>query len=769
MAEAGVESKAFRVVVADDTAGIRLLMRHILEGSGVFEVVGEAVDGQEAVELATRLQPDLVLLDLIMPRLDGLEAIPLIRQSASGAKILILSGFSAQGLAVRPAAEGGPDGFVEKRQRPEDILQTALGVCRSGGRSPARAPVAPPAVAPADAAVVAVPADVALPASPVPGRAEPATHIHGPSADSQDALERARADLAQIGSAAAHDLKSPLQAAMGFAHLLEQLYGPGLDERAQMFVRTIVEATERMATLVDGLGAYCTAASIRPEHRPAPLARVLDEVLGSLQQEVASTGAHLMLQPLPQVVEDPDRVAVVMMQLLTNAIRWGRPPQGGPPRVTVAAEETPWGWTVSVQDTGPGIPGDQRSRLFGLFARPPAGSGPRGAGTGLAIAKRLVESWGGGIWIEDVAGGGSRFCFTLPSPATAGLSWFASAGPGAGEVVAASVDAALEGPAAVDMALGELAVHEALGLPTAPGPGSSTRVLLVEDSDPHARLVSATLEEAPGPPYVLRHVTDLRQAQMVLGSEEVDCILLDLSLPDGEGLGSLAAVRSMRPSTPVVVLTSRADESLAVAAVQQGAQDYLVKGALDPRALGRSIRYAIERKALEAQLARQALHDSLTGLPNRTLLLDRLGPALTRADRTNEKLALLYLDLDGFKPINDALGHEAGDGILKEVARRLISIVRPHDTVARIGGDEFAVLCEGFHAESEIQSLADRMAERIADPVVVGNQRPRVQASIGIAFVAGPGESVEELMRQADQAMYANKRHKQATPPAVHG
>lgn len=763
MAEAGVEPpKAFRVIVADDTAGIRLLMRHILEGSGVFQVVGEATDGQEAVDLATRLQPDLVLLDLIMPRLDGLEAIPLIRQAAPAAKILILSGFSAQGLAVRPAAEGGPDGFIEKRQRPEDILQTALRVCRMGGRSPGQPPPSPPAVEPG---LTGGTPDADVP-GPRPG--ELVMQIHGPSADSLDALERARADLAQIGSAAAHDLKSPLQAALGFAHLLEQLYGSSLDDRAQMFVRTIVESTERMATLVDGLGAYCSAVSARPEHRPAPLAQVLDEVVGSLQPEVASSGAHLTLPPLPQVVEDPDRVGMVLTQLLTNAIRWGRPPEGGPPCVTVAAEETSSGWTVSVQDTGAGIPPDQRRRLFGLF-RPSAGSGPRGAGTGLAIAKRLVESWGGGIWMEDVAGGGSRFCFTLPWPGTVGRSWFAGAEPGAEEVADAPMQANLEGQLAVDSALAELAVREALGPAPAATAGPATRLLLVEDSEPHARLVAATLEEAPGPPYVLRHVPDLRQAQMVLGTDEVDCVLLDLSLPDGEGLGSLAAVRSMRPSTPVVVLTSRADESLAVAAVQQGAQDYLVKGALDPRALGRSIRYAIERKALEAQLARQALHDSLTGLPNRTLLLDRLGPALTRADRTNEKLALLYLDLDGFKPINDALGHEAGDWILKEVARRLLSIVRPHDTVARIGGDEFAVLCEGFHAESEIQSLADRMAERIADPVTVGNQHPRVQASIGIAFVAGHGESVEDLMRQADRAMYANKRHKQETPPAVRG
>jgi diguanylate cyclase (GGDEF)-like protein len=149
------------------------------------------------------------------------------------------------------------------------------------------------------------------------------------------------------------------------------------------------------------------------------------------------------------------------------------------------------------------------------------------------------------------------------------------------------------------------------------------------------------------------------------------------------------------------------------------------------------------------------------------LLLDRLNPALARAARNGEKIALLYLDLDGFKPINDELGHEAGDDILVEVSRRLTSVVRPLDTVSRIGGDEFAVLCEGFRSETEIKALASRMAETIAEPILVAHQHRSVQASIGIAFSAGPGESAEDLIRLADQAMYREKRqtHPETSPP----
>ena len=163
-----------------------------------------------------------------------------------------------------------------------------------------------------------------------------------------------------------------------------------------------------------------------------------------------------------------------------------------------------------------------------------------------------------------------------------------------------------------------------------------------------------------------------------------------------------------------------------------------------------------EREAFEAQLAHQALHDSLTGLPNRSLFLDRVGIALSRATRKNECCAVLFLDLDRFKLVNDSFGHDVGDELLCVVAGRLDETLRPGDTVARLGGDEFAVLCD-VRSEDEAIALAERLIAAIERPVELhGDRTVAVSTSVGICFgsqVGPPGD----LLRNADAAMYRAK------------
>jgi diguanylate cyclase (GGDEF)-like protein/PAS domain S-box-containing protein len=169
-----------------------------------------------------------------------------------------------------------------------------------------------------------------------------------------------------------------------------------------------------------------------------------------------------------------------------------------------------------------------------------------------------------------------------------------------------------------------------------------------------------------------------------------------------------------------------------------------------------------ERKASEARLAHQAFHDVLTGLPNRALFSDRLARALSRAKRHNTYIAVLFLDLDRFKIINDSLGHDAGDQLLAAVANRLRARLRPEDTAARLGGDEFTILMEDITDVAHAAHIADRIAEDLRTPFKVGQHEIFTTSSIGIALSDGKSHRADELMRNADAAMYEAKAHGRA-------
>ncbi len=283
-------------------------------------------------------------------------------------------------------------------------------------------------------------------------------------------------------------------------------------------------------------------------------------------------------------------------------------------------------------------------------------------------------------------------------------------------------------------------------------------LLLIEDSPDDAALIRDVLEQSPMFRSTVEHQVRLEKGIVRLAEGGIDVVLLDFSLPDSFGIDTFRRLHYAHPEIPVIVLTGLDDDQLALQAVSEGAQDYLLKKDLEQRLLTRSIRYAIERNRAEQQLLHNAFHDTLTGLANRALFGDRLDMAMAGARRRpTGQFAVLFFDLDRFKNINDSLGHNVGDQLLVALARRLETIIRPGDTVARIGGDEFAILVNDMHDVADAIQVAERILEGFKDPFHIDCNEVFVSASIGIAVHDHATTEADAMLRDADIAMYRAK------------
>jgi diguanylate cyclase (GGDEF)-like protein/PAS domain S-box-containing protein len=421
------------------------------------------------------------------------------------------------------------------------------------------------------------------------------------------------------------------------------------------------------------------------------------------------------------------------------------------------------------------------------------------------------------------------------------------------------------------------------------------QLLLVEDDPGDARLLEEMFKERGtvggwSCDAQLTHVTSLHEAEKFFSEREADLVLLDLGLPDAQGLDALRRIQAAAPRVPLVVLTGLDDESLADQALQEGAQDYLIKGQIETRGLLRALRHAVQRKITEEslfvekeraqvtlscigdavvctdmsgnitflnlvaerltgwslqeaagkpmvevlrtldtqgdepvettpelailqiraahlpfrctlirrdglkipiedsiapihdrqgkptgavivfrdvsaaqaaaqQIAHSAQHDFLTGLPNRMLLNDRITQAIIFAQRYKRQFAVLYLDLDGFKHVNDSLGHPIGDKLLQSTARRIVNCVRGSDTVSRQGGDEFVVLLLEVPHPAAAVIMAGRMLAAVAKRHCIDFHELHVTTSIGASVYPDDGIDAEALIKNADTAMYQAKEN----------
>ena len=266
---------------------------------------------------------------------------------------------------------------------------------------------------------------------------------------------------------------------------------------------------------------------------------------------------------------------------------------------------------------------------------------------------------------------------------------------------------------------------------------------------------------------VITHETNsAEECLKILQLTQVDCVLLDYRLPEMNGIDFLTKLRAdgRGCGTAVVMMTGNGNERLVVQAMRLGVQDYLVKGEITGQDLKEALLHAISSAAAQKAAAAEsqrleelALLDSLTGIGNRNLFHMRLEHALIRAQRQNDHVCLLYMDLNHFKDVNDSHGHLAGDSVLREVARRLEQTARDADTVVRLGGDEFAIIMETGVSDLGAQRLAARIKETLSRPVTVAGHDVAIGVSIGIAHFPKDADDSESLVRAADLAMYEVK------------
>ncbi|MBF0182278.1 MAG: EAL domain-containing protein [Magnetococcales bacterium] len=251
----------------------------------------------------------------------------------------------------------------------------------------------------------------------------------------------------------------------------------------------------------------------------------------------------------------------------------------------------------------------------------------------------------------------------------------------------------------------------------------------------------------------------------LFGQAHPDLVLTDLRLPGMDGLQVLARIRQESRDTPVIIVSGKGEIDDVIEALRMGAWNYLSKPLESLLVLGHAVERALEharliqehREALEHKLERLSLYDTLTGLPNRVFFLDRLAHELAIARRNKQQFALMIIDLDRFKWVNDTLGHIVGDDLLRVMSSRLRQCVRDSDRIARLGGDEFTIILDNVIHPENVASLAQKLIGVIREPVVLQGQPLHMGASVGIATFPSDAMDLEDLIKHAEMAMYQAK------------
>ncbi|QGQ99494.1 GGDEF domain-containing response regulator [Paenibacillus psychroresistens] len=294
----------------------------------------------------------------------------------------------------------------------------------------------------------------------------------------------------------------------------------------------------------------------------------------------------------------------------------------------------------------------------------------------------------------------------------------------------------------------------------------SIKVLLIEDNPGDARLIQEALSDTEQVHFEVKWVDKLDSGIEWVTKDVFDVVLLDLSLPDSHGIETIISLREQAPIVPIVVLTGLDDEQVAMNAVKRGAQDYLIKGQVNPTLIMRSMRYAIERHRLQDELYNLSIIDELTGLYNRRGFFNQTEQLLHTFGEDNKGFYIIVADLDGMKQINDSFGHHIGDLALIDTANMLKETFLNSSIIARMGGDEFIVIIpqkkEEYVDHMIIeQELNTKMKTRLTSFNLSAGRVFYLSISLGASYY-NPDDQVtlSELIIQADQRMYTHKKEK---------
>lgn len=291
--------------------------------------------------------------------------------------------------------------------------------------------------------------------------------------------------------------------------------------------------------------------------------------------------------------------------------------------------------------------------------------------------------------------------------------------------------------------------------------GIPLRVLIVEDSEDDALLVVRELQRA-GYDVTFERVERAEAMTAALDNRKWDIVLADYTMPHFSGAAALALLRKKDCDIPFIFVSGTIGEDTAVASMKSGANDYIVKGKMKRLvpAIERELREAEirrEHKKAEEMIRQMAYFDPLTGLPNKTQFYQSISHALTNGVSKKQSFALLMLDLNRFREINEILGYRHGDDLLKEVGCRLQGLLNGKEILARYGADEFAILMLGAGSE-DAGALASEIVKTLDEPFDVSGLKLYSQAGIGISFFPGHGNEADILMRRAEIAMHHAKR-----------